>query len=148
MPDYHQRLTDCVQYVSDCCKCVSAVVILLIFHIPGMVCDMNTDSNGSQPVPTQPRPDIQAVIYAAGTLTRWQIMSELSLGEQLAVFEIAERIGSSANLVTQHLAGMRQSGLVVKRRSRLYEIPKQYLPVPGQRIVDYGHCLLRLDQTQ
>ena len=109
---------------------------------------MNTDSNGSQPVPTQPRPDIQAVIYAAGTLTRWQIMSELSLGEQLAVFEIAERIGSSANLVTQHLAKMRQSGLVVKNRNRLYQIPKQYLPVPGQRIVDFGHCLLRLDQTQ
>jgi len=43
---------------------------------------------------------------------------------------------------------MRQAGLVVKGRNRLYQIPKQYLPVPGQRIVDFGHCLLRLDETK
>lgn len=28
---------------------------------------------------------------------------------------------------------------------KLYTIPKKYLPVPGQPIVDFGHCLLRLD---
>lgn len=28
---------------------------------------------------------------------------------------------------------------------RLYTIPKKYLPVPGQPVVDFGHCLLRLD---
>ena len=119
-----------------------------IFGVFGMFHGMNTDSNSSQPVSTPPRPALEAVISAVGAYTRWQIMSELSLGEPLAVFEIGERIGSSPNLVTQRLAGMRESGLVVKRRSGLYEIPKQYLPVPGQRIVDFGHCLLRLDQTQ
>jgi len=121
---------------------------LLISGVFSIFRGMNTDSSSPQPVSTPPRPSLEFVISALGAYTRWQILSELSLGEPLAVIEIAERIGSSPNLVTQHLAGMRQSGLVVKRRSRLYEIPKQYLPVPGQRIVDYGHCLLRLDQTQ
>ena len=109
---------------------------------------MNTDSSGSQPVSTPPRPSLEVIISVLGTLTRWQILSELSVGEPLAVMEIAERIGSTPNLITQHMAGMRQAGLVVKGRNRLYQIPKQYLPVPGQRIVDFGHCLLRLDETK
>jgi len=33
----------------------------------------------------------------------------------------------------------------VQGRGRLYNIPKQYLPSPGEAVVDYGHCLLRLD---
>lgn len=35
--------------------------------------------------------------------------------------------------------------MVVSGQARLYRIPKQYLPTPGQRLVDYGLCLLRLD---
>ena len=40
---------------------------------------------------------------------------------------------------------LRRAGLVVQGRGRLYQVPKQYLPTPGQPIVDFGHCLLRLD---
>jgi hypothetical protein len=28
---------------------------------------------------------------------------------------------------------------------RFYSIPKQYLPTPGQPVVDFGHRLFRLD---
>jgi hypothetical protein len=35
--------------------------------------------------------------------------------------------------------------VVVSGRGHLYQIPKQYLPTPGQPVVDFGHCLLRLD---
>jgi len=38
-----------------------------------------------------------------------------------------------------------KAGLVVQERERLYQIPKQYLPTPGQPVVDFGHYLLRLD---
>jgi len=72
----------------------------------------------------------------------------MSVGEPLMVTEIAERVGISPNLTSRHLAGMRKAALVVCGRNRLYQIPKQYLPVPGQRVVDFGHCLLRLDATQ
>jgi hypothetical protein len=40
---------------------------------------------------------------------------------------------------------LRDAGLVAQGRGQLYQIPKQYLPNPGQPVVDYGHCLLRLD---
>jgi hypothetical protein len=40
---------------------------------------------------------------------------------------------------------MRAAGVVVQGRGRLYNIHKQYLPSPGEPLVDFGHCLLRLD---
>jgi hypothetical protein len=40
---------------------------------------------------------------------------------------------------------LRRAGMAVQAHGRLYSIPKQYLPVPGQPVVDFGHCLLRLD---
>jgi hypothetical protein len=27
----------------------------------------------------------------------------------------------------------------------VYQLVRQYLPTPGQPVVDFGHCLLRLD---
>ena len=109
---------------------------------------MNTDSSTSQSAPVQPRPALEAIATALASITRWQILSALSTGEALMVTEIAERIGISPNLTSRHLAGMREAGLVVVGRNRLYQIPKQYLPSPGQRVVDFSHCLLRLDATQ
>jgi len=109
---------------------------------------MSTDSGAYQPFPPEFRPSLAAVASALGEVKRWRILSELSVGEALMVKELAERIGISADLTSRHLARMRVAGLVVSGRGRLYEIPKKYLPVPGQRIVDYGHCLLRLDATQ
>jgi len=40
---------------------------------------------------------------------------------------------------------LRRAGLVVQGCGRLYQVPKQYLPTPGQPVVDFGHCLLLLD---
>ena len=31
--------------------------------------------------------------------------------------------------------------MAVQAHGRLYSIPKQYLPVPGQPVVDFGHVL-------
>ena len=35
--------------------------------------------------------------------------------------------------------------MTARGRGRLYQMAKQYLPTPGQLVVDCGHCLLRLD---
>jgi DNA-binding transcriptional ArsR family regulator len=64
------------------------------------------------------------------------------------VIEIAERIGRNPDITSRHLAVLRKTGLVVTNRAGLYSIPKQYLPTPGQRVVDFGHCLLRLDTAR
>ena len=110
-----------------------------------LLCIMNTASTvpaaGSAPV----APALTPLLAAIGDPVRWRILSELSAGEPLMVIEIAERIKRDAGLVSKHLAVLRQAGLVVAGRARLYQIPKQYLHAPGQRLADYGHCLLRLD---
>jgi DNA-binding transcriptional ArsR family regulator len=106
---------------------------------------MNTPDEAQPVVSTQPLLPLKSVLFAIGTPTRWQILSELSAGEPLMVSEIAQRTGRSADLVSKHLAVLRKCGMVVQSRGVFYQIPKQYLPVPGQRVADFGHCLLRLD---
>jgi hypothetical protein len=48
-------------------------------------------------------------------------------------------------MTSKHLAVLRKAGAVVQGRGRLYQIPPQHLPSPGERVVDFGHCLLRPD---
>jgi len=77
--------------------------------------------------------------------TRWGILAELSLGEPLMVKSIAKRLGCSATVISKHMAVLRRTGAVVIGEGGLYRIPAAFLPVPGQRLVDLGHCLLRFD---
>jgi len=107
---------------------------------------MSNDTGTVQPAAATPRLPLDAVVAAIASATRWSILRELSAGEQLAVIEIAERVGISPNLTSRHMAVLRKAGLAVVGRNRLYRIPQQYLPAPGQRLVDLGHCLLRFDQ--
>jgi DNA-binding transcriptional ArsR family regulator len=93
-------------------------------------------------------PALESVVSGLGDISRWRILSELSAGEPLMVIELAERIGRSSDATSKHLAVLRKAGLVVSGRGQLYQIPKQYLPTPGQRIIDYGCCLLRLDSAK
>lgn len=87
----------------------------------------------------------EALTAALGEKKRWGILAELSDGEPLMVVEIAERIKRKPDLVSKHLAVLRKAGMVVTGQAGMYRIPKQFLPTPGRRIVDYGYCLLRLD---
>lgn len=106
---------------------------------------MNTTSEAEPAVSTPTLPPLKTLLFAIATPVRWQILSELSAGEPLMIREIAQKIGQSADLTSKHLAVLRKCGLVVQSRRYLYLIPKQYLPAPGQRVADFGHCLLRLD---
>jgi predicted transcriptional regulator len=106
---------------------------------------MNTTTDAPPAVSIPAKLPLNDVLFAIGTPVRWQILSELSASEPLMVSEIAQRIGPSADLTSKHIAVLRKCGLVVQSRGRFYQIQKHYLPVPGQRVADFGHCLLRLD---
>src|ERR1035437_11052902 len=106
---------------------------------------MNTQENPQKTAPVQPLPSLDLLASALGHAARWKILKELSLGEPRMVRELAKVIGCSPDMASKHLAKLRQAGAVVQGRGRLYQIPKQYLPAPGERVVDFGHCLLRLD---
>jgi DNA-binding transcriptional ArsR family regulator len=94
---------------------------------------------------TAPLLPLEPLLFAIGDPTRWGILTELSAGEPLMVIELAQRLRRSDSLISKHLAVLRKAGAVISGRGRLYQIPAQFLPEPGKRIVDYGHCLLRLD---
>src|SRR5215510_7587340 len=47
---------------------------------------------------------------------RWRLMQELGRSD-LRVAELVERLGSTQNLVSYHLAQLRRAGLVTSRRS-------------------------------
>ena len=93
------------------------------------------------------RPDIDRVVAGLRHRNRWKMLKELSCGEPRTIAELAKVAGCGYDNAAQHLRQLYLAGLVVRGRGHVYEIPKQYLPSPGQPVVDYGHCLLRLDEA-
>ena len=106
---------------------------------------MNSTSETTKSATVTPLPDFELLAGALGNPTRWRMLKELSLGEPRTVGELATVAGCNYDNAGRHLAVLRKAGLVAQGRGRLYQIPKQYLPAPGERLVDFGHCLLRLD---
>jgi len=106
---------------------------------------MNTEENPQKSMPIQPLPSLDLLTAALGHPARWKILKELSLGEPRMVRELAKVAGCSPDMTSKHLAVLRAAGAVVQGRGRLYQIPPQHLTAPGERIVDFGHCLLRLE---
>jgi DNA-binding transcriptional ArsR family regulator len=106
---------------------------------------VNTPNDAQKAVPALPLPNLDHLADALGHAARWRILKELSLGEPRMVKELAKVAGCSPDMASKHLAKLRKAGAVVQGRGRLYQIPKHHLPAPGERVVDFGHCLLRLD---
>jgi hypothetical protein len=90
-------------------------------------------------------PDLTQLTGAIGSVPRWLMLKELSGGEPRTVTELATAAGCSYQSAVKHLAVLHAAGLVMRGRGKLYQIQKHHLPTPGQAVVDFGHCLLRLD---
>ncbi len=109
---------------------------------------MNTTPDAPKIDPAKPLPDFKLMLTAISHPARWQMLQELSAGEALMVSELAQRAGCSDDMAGKHLATMRRAGLVVQGRGRLYQIAKHHLPTPGEPVVDFGHCVLRLNTAR
>ena len=66
------------------------------------------------PHPTDPAPP--AFLQLAGHPVRWRLLGELARSDRL-VHELTQRVGEPQNLVSYHLAKLRQGRLVSARRS-------------------------------
>ena len=102
-------------------------------------------SDAQKTVAVTPLSDLNLLAAALGHSARWKILKELSAGEPRMVRELAKVAGCSPDMASKHLAVLRKAGAVAQGRGRLCQIPPQHLTAPGERIVDFGHCLLRLD---
>jgi DNA-binding IclR family transcriptional regulator len=72
-------------------------------------------------------------------------LRELASGEQLMVSELAERVGQSTDATSKNMAVLRNAGIVLQGRNRLYQIAPQFLTNKSERILDFGYCVLRLN---
>jgi len=106
---------------------------------------MNTPAETLKTPLVQPLPHHERLITALSHSTRWRMLREMCAGEPRTIAELAHVGGCSYENARKHLTVLKRAGLAVQARGRLYQIPKAYLPVPGQAVVDFGHCLLRLD---
>lgn len=91
------------------------------------------------------RPNLDLLILALGNKTRWRLLKELTHGESRTLLEMTKVCGCSYQNTSNHLALLRRTGIVAQGRGRLYFIPRQFLPEPGKPLLDFGHCLLRMD---
>jgi len=97
------------------------------------------------PASVQPLPNRALLASALAAESRWIILKELTKGEPRMTMELARLIGTSPDATAKQMIMLRRAGLVEQVYGKLYTIPKKYLPQPGQPVVDFGHCLLRLD---
>lgn len=95
-----------------------------------------------------PSLNLDLLIVALAHKARWRVLKFMTHGEPREVRELAHAVGCTRQNMSRHLHLLNRLGLVVRGRGGLYQIPKQFLPAPGQPILDCGHCLLRLDAVQ
>jgi DNA-binding transcriptional ArsR family regulator len=106
---------------------------------------MTAPSNPSKNPVVAPLPDLNRLAKALSHPARWKMLKELTLGEARTIAELAAAGGCRYESARSHLTVLRRAGMVVQTRGRLYQLQKQHLPTPGEPVVDFGHCLLRLD---
>ena len=95
--------------------------------------------------PARPLPDHGLMLTALGHPARWWMLRALSAGEIMSVTELAGVVGCTVDMSSKHHKTLKAAGLVVQKRNRCYAIPPAHQPVPGEPLLDYGHCILRLD---
>ncbi len=106
---------------------------------------MNPTPETAKNTVAAPLPDLSQLIIALGHPNRWKILKELTCGETRTVSELAAVAGCGYDNAAKHLAQLYRAGMVVRARGRVYQLAPHHLPAPGQPVVDFGHCLLRLD---
>lgn len=103
-------------------------------------------SNPQTPAPpSSPTIPLDKLAEVLSSTIRWRVLRELANGDQLMVVELAERIRQSPDLASKHMGVLRSAGIVTQGRNRLYQIAPQFLADKTERVIDFGHCLLRLN---
>jgi hypothetical protein len=109
---------------------------------------MNPNADTQKNTTVRPLPDLKQTLRAINQLSRWKMLKELTCGEARTIAELTAAGGCRYASGVKHLQLLQRTGLVERGRGGVYQLVRQYLPVPGQPVVDFGHCLLRLDAGQ
>lgn len=86
-----------------------------------------------------------ALMLALSLRTRWAILDVLSNGEGYGVADLEPILKTARSNISKQIMILKEAGIVTMGRGRLYYIASQFNPNPGSRVLDFGHCILRLD---
>jgi hypothetical protein len=109
---------------------------------------MNSATGTPLNTAVRPLPDLQRTLRAINQMSRWKMLKELTHGEARTIAELAAVGGCSYANGVKHLQVLQRAGMLERGRGGVYQLVRRFLPVPGQPVVDFGHCLLRLDAGQ
>jgi DNA-binding transcriptional ArsR family regulator len=84
------------------------------------------------------------LVTAIGEKTRWRILNAI-FDEPLPTGEIARRIGIQKANASKHMGQLVRAGIVIRGYGNVYRIPADFV-VPGERAIDLGPVVLRLDR--
>ena len=94
---------------------------------------------------TAPQIPFDSLLTAISDKTRWRILDELFKGEALPAIEIGKRLKVPATNISKHCVVLHRCG-ILKRDYGLYKINPAHL-IPGERALDLGAVVLRLDRA-
>ncbi len=96
---------------------------------------------------TKPSLSLDTIANLLGDVTRWRLLAELAKGQPLPVIELARRLRVPATNISKHITALRDCGVVQRSGfGRDYRIAEPYC-VPGERAVDLGWALVRLEKV-
>jgi DNA-binding transcriptional ArsR family regulator len=95
--------------------------------------------------PSTPAIPLETFLEAITGVTRWNILRELADGGSLMVSELAQRLNCDPSVISRQITPLRQAGILIAPRNRLYEIAPQFLADKNERTLDFGWGLLRMN---
>lgn len=94
---------------------------------------------------SRPKIPLATLLTGVSSHTRWKIFYELMHGGPTTPTLLAKRIGEPVTNVSKHLAFLRDARMLERQVGRVYKVPEHFI-VPGERTIDFGAVVLRLDQ--
>jgi DNA-binding transcriptional ArsR family regulator len=88
---------------------------------------------------------LEGLVRVLGCADRWRILRELAKGQALPVQELGRRVGCSAAQASKHMTLLREVGLVAAGFGRLYSFTPAVRVLAEEKLIDLGHCLVRME---
>lgn len=93
----------------------------------------------------QPVIDFETLLTVISSSSRWTILRTLCDSEPLGATDIAGILKCAPSAASKHMRVLVNAGICVQGRGRLYRLAPHFQPPAGQKVMDFGYCLLRLD---
>jgi DNA-binding transcriptional ArsR family regulator len=101
-------------------------------------------------MPNPSKLSLENISTALGSPIRLRILEELARagGEGRMVKELAKAAATPEGNASKQMKVLREAGVVIRGRGRMYYIAQQFRPEAGSRTLDLGSVLLRFSEAK